>query len=160
MSIDLCDWQYRRHSYCIIMNDEELKPYQAFYSAGTDVDPESEIAALSTKLGVEVTPLADKKLSNLYIEDEDTVLIMSQKVSAKTQYMADYLYFWINHGEEGTSMQFSLLYNKDDSTMRRFTYDIVPSKDFFEQIADAGEWQHHRRVVTLSKATFLLNSVN
>lgn len=150
---DLCTWQYYRHSYCVVMHDEKLEPYQAYFSPGTE-------DTTAPKLNIKTEPFTDSQ--QMYLEDDDSVQIMAQKVSAKTLYRPEYLYFWIDGAGgaagEAVNMQFDLIYNVDANTSRKFQYTAVPSREFTEKIGSAAEWQEGQRVVTQNFGNSFLSS--
>ncbi len=141
---DLCMWNYSRQSYCIVMHNDQLEPYQAFFSPGKDVAADAADVLRALK---DITKVPTTSMADLYLEDDDSVQNLIQKTSSLTLYKPEYLYFWIdNRDGTGTNMKFDMIYNVDIQTAKRFKYSPIPSRDFKEKLSSEAEWQE--RVTT------------
>ncbi len=153
---ELCNWQYSRRSYCVIMHDSDnLEPTHAYFSPGT-TDTKNPTSSLGD---IPIKPFTGQQ--QMFLEDDDNVQTMAQKVSMLTLYRPEYLYFWIDNGDgTGVNMQFDLIYNVDANTSRRFNYSVIPSREFNEKIASAAEWHDGQRVVTQNFGHSFISSFN
>lgn len=121
-----------------------MKPVTCYYSPGTD--PQFNADLLEEYLGelYADVPIAIEEVEDyLLIEDDDNVLQMAQKVEIMTRYRRDFLYFYIASDQEhaAVNMCFDLSYMGGNKELRKFVYNVEPSKSFGEQFENSAAWE-------------------